>query len=238
VNSYSTFAIISRGMGNAELTREREKIVHACRQLAAEGLLIGTAGNVSARSGDLVAITATGAPLAEVGPDEVTAVDLDGNVVAGELAPTSELDLHLGVYRRFGDARAVVHTHAPMATALSCVVEEVPCVHYQMLLLGGTVPVAPYRTFGTPELADAVLDALEGRTAALMANHGAITHGPSVEKAVELALLLEWACTVYWRAAQLGDVRTLDEDERAAVIAAAVERGYGETQPAKAGQAR
>ena len=72
----------------------------------------------------------------------------------------------------------MVHTHAPMATALSCVLEgELPCVHYQMLLLGGSVPVAPYATFGTPELAAAVLDALEGQTAALMANHGAITYG-------------------------------------------------------------
>jgi L-fuculose-phosphate aldolase len=216
-----------------QLTREREQIVHACRQLAAEGLLIGTAGNVSARSGDLVTITATGAPLAEVGLDEVTTVDLDGTVVAGELAPTSELDLHLGIYHRFDEACAVVHTHAPMATALSCVVDEVPCIHYQMLLLGGTVPVAPYRTFGTPELAEVVLDALEDRPAALMANHGAITYGPSVEKAVELARLLEWACTVYWRAAQIGEPRTLDEEERGAVIEVAVERGYGTTQPVR-----
>jgi L-fuculose-phosphate aldolase len=216
-----------------QLTREREQIVHACRQLAAEGLLIGTAGNVSARSGDLVTITATGAPLAEVGLDEVTTVDLDGTVVAGELAPTSELDLHLGIYHRFDEACAVVHTHAPMATALSCVVDEVPCIHYQMLLLGGTVPVAPYRTFGTPELAEVVLDALEDRPAALMANHGAITYGPSVEKAVELARLLEWACTVYWRAAQIGEPRTLDEEKRGAVIEVAVERGYGTTQPVR-----
>ena len=219
-------------MAGAELIHERQEVARACRQLAAEGLLIGTAGNASARAGELVAITPTGAPLAEVGGDEVTVVDLDGAVVAGELAPTSELDLHLGVYRRFEGAGAVVHTHAPMATALSCVVEEVPCVHYQMLLLGGAVPVAPYRTFGTPELAEAVLDALDGRTAALMATHGAITYGPSLAQAVDLSLLLEWACTVYWHAAQLGDVNTLDEEQRAAVIAAAADRGYGATKPA------
>jgi L-fuculose-phosphate aldolase len=216
----------------SELIRECEQIVYACRQLAAEGLLIGTAGNVSARSGELVAITATGAPLAEVGVDEVTIVDLEGNVVAGELAPTSELDLHLGVYDRFDGAGAVVHTHAPMATALSCVIDELPCVHYQMLALGGAVPVVPYRTFGTPELAESVLDALEGHTAALMANHGAITYGPDMATAVNLSRLLEWACLIYWRARALGEPRTLGEDEQAAVIAAAVERGYGTTQPA------
>jgi L-fuculose-phosphate aldolase len=206
-------------------------VAGAARRLAAEGLVIGTAGNISERAGELVAITPTGAALEELGPDEITVVDLDGGLVAGELEPTSELDLHLGVYRRY-DAGAVVHTHAPMATALSCVIDELPCVHYQMLLLGGTVPVAPYRTFGTPELAAAVLDALEGRAAALMANHGAIVHGAGMQQAVELSLLLEWACTVYWRASALGEVKTLDQGQRAAVIEAAVARGYGSTRPA------
>src|SRR5438270_137141 len=155
------------------LGSEREEVAAACRRLAAEGLVLGTAGNVSARAGKHVAISATGAALADATPDQITVVDLEGQVVDGQLAPTSELDLHLGVYRRY-DAGAVVHTHAPMATALACVLEdELPCVHYQMLLLGGTVRVAPYRTFGTPELAESVIEALDGRTAALMANHGA-----------------------------------------------------------------
>jgi L-fuculose-phosphate aldolase len=119
-----------------------------------------------------------------------------------------------------------------MATALSCVLDELPCVHYQMLLLGGTVRVAPYETFGTPELAAATLDALEGRTAVLMANHGALVYGADAAAAVEASLLLEWACELYWRAAALGTPRTLDEDDRSAVVRAAVERGYGETRPA------
>jgi len=211
--------------------RERSDVARACRRLAAEGLVIGTAGNVSARAGeDEVAISPTGAVLGELEPEDVTVVDMRGRVLAGELHPTSELDLHLGVYSRY-DAGAVVHTHAPMATALSCVLEELPCVHYSMLLLGGAVPVAPYATFGTPELANAVLDALEGRSAALMANHGAITHGPDANAAVELSLLLEWACTVYWRAAAIGSPSVLDEDQRQAVVAAALERGYGSTKP-------
>ena len=145
--------------------------------------MVGTAGNVSARAGDHVAISATGAVLADATPEQVSVIDMDGRVVEGELAPTSELDLHLGVYRRY-DAGAVVHTHAPMATALSCVLEdELPCVHYQMLLLGGPVRVARYATFGTPELAENVLEALEGRTGALMANHGAITHAAELASA-------------------------------------------------------
>jgi L-fuculose-phosphate aldolase len=212
-----------------KLRGEREQVAAVSRRLAAEGLVLGTAGNVSARREGEVAITPTGAALAELEPDRVTVVDLDGDVVDGELAPTSELDLHLGVYRRY-DAGAVVHTHAPMATALSCVLDELPCLHYQMLLLGGTVPVAPYATFGTPELAESVLDALEGRQAALMANHGAIVHAADLDSALELALLLEWACSVYWRAAAIGRPNLLGADQREAVVAAAVERGYGTTK--------
>jgi L-fuculose-phosphate aldolase len=209
----------------------RQQVAAAGRRLAAEGLVLGTAGNVSARAEDRVAITPTGAVLAELEPEQVSVVDLDGRQVEGELAPTSELDLHLGVYRRY-DAGAVVHTHAPMATALSCVLDELPCVHYQMLALGGAVPVAPYATFGTPELAESVLGALEGRSAALMANHGAIVHAPDLDAALELSLLLEWACTVYWRAAQLGEPRALGDEQLQAVVAAVMERGYGTTRRA------
>ncbi|GDY30086.1 class II aldolase/adducin family protein [Gandjariella thermophila] len=211
---------------------DRAEVAAACRRLAAEGLLIGTAGNVSVRTGDRVAVTATGAVLAEITAEQVTVVDTAGAVVAGELAPTSELDLHLGVYRRYG-ASAVVHTHAPMATALSCVLDEVPCVHYQMLALGGSVRVAPYATFGTPELAESVLAALDGRAVALLANHGAVTHADTLDRAVEHALLLEWACGVYWRAAALGTPRALDERQQAAVIEAAIARQYGTTRKAE-----
>jgi len=214
------------------LERERERIAASARLLASEGLVLGTSGNVSERSGELVAITPTGAVLAELEPGQIAVVDMEGTQVHGELAPTSELDLHLGIYSRHG-AGGVVHTHSPMATALSCVLDEVPCVHYSMLLLGGAVPVSPYETFGTPELAAGVIDSLEGRTAALMANHGAVTHAGDVEQATELALLLEWACGVYWHAQAVGPPRALSADDQQAVITAALERGYGKTKPAE-----
>ena len=185
------------------LEAERLQVAGASRRLASERLVLGTAGNVSARREGQVAITPTGCVLAEVAPEQVSVVDLEsGELVDGALEPTSELDLHLGVYRRY-DAGAVVHTHAPWATAIACSRDELPCVHYQMLSLGGTVRVAPYRTFGTPELAAAVLDALECRTAALMANHGSVNFEGDMPTAVDGALLLEWACEVYWRAAAL-----------------------------------
>ncbi len=213
------------------LEAEREQVAAAARELARRGLVLGTAGNVSARSGERVAITPTGARLEELEAADVCVVDRSGEVLDGRLAPTSELDLHLGVYGRY-EAGAVVHTHSPMATALSCAIDEVPCVHYQMLLLGGTVRVAPYATFGTPELAASVLDALEGRSAALMANHGAVTHGATVQAALDATLLLEWACELYWRAAAVGEPRVLGEAEREAVVRAALQRGYGSTREA------
>ena len=216
---------------------EREQLALASRRLAREGLVIGTSGNLSARREEAVAITPTGAVLADLEPGAITVIDLDGRVIEGELAPTSELDLHLGVYRRY-DAGAVVHTHSPAATALSCVVDEVPCLHYGMLALGGDVRVAPYATFGTPELAAGVLDALEGHTAALMANHGAVTYGVDVAGAMEAALLLEWACDIYTRAVSMGSPRILTDAERGDVVRAAVERGYGSTRAVADGGGR
>jgi L-fuculose-phosphate aldolase len=126
-----------------KLADERLAVVAACSRLAGQGLVIGTAGNVSAAAGELVAITPTGAELGELAPEQVSVVDRSGKLVDGELEPTSELGLHLAVYERYG-AGAVVHTHAPVSTALGCVVDELPCIHYAMLLFGGSVRVVPY----------------------------------------------------------------------------------------------
>src|SRR5919198_4448026 len=197
----------------------REEVAAACRRLAADGLVHATAGNVSARDEDLIAITPTGARLEELRADEVAVVDRAGEQVDGPLAPTSELELHLGAVERF-DAGAVVHTHAPFATALSCVLDELPLVHYEMLMLGGPVRVAPYATFGTPELASGCLDALEGRTAALMANHGAVSWGMDLAGALTATEGLEWACAVYWRACQVGQPRVMGEAEQTAFVTA------------------
>jgi len=207
----------------------REEVAAASRRLAAEGLLIGTAGNVSARAGDHVAVTGTGVVLGECAADDVTVVALDGTILEGSLVSTSELDLHLGVYAAT-DAAAVVHTHAPYSTAVACVLDELPVLHYQQLLLGGTVPVAPYATFGTPELARAVVTSLAGRQAVLMANHGSVAVGSTLDKAVEHALLLEWLATLHHRASALGTPRVLTDAEQADVITQALNRNYGTTQ--------
>lgn len=207
----------------------RAEVAAASRRLAAAGLLIGTAGNVSARDGDRIAVTGTGVVLADCTPDDVTVVGLDGAVLEGALVPTSELGLHLGVYAG-SLAAAVVHTHAPYSTALACVLDELPVLHYQQLALGGAVRVAPYATFGTPELAAATLAALDGRQAALMANHGSVAVGSTLDKAVDNALLLEWLATLHHRASALGTPRALTEAQQLDVIAQALDTSYGTTQ--------
>jgi L-fuculose-phosphate aldolase len=208
----------------------RGDIVAACHLLAREGLVVGTAGNLSVRRGDLVALTATGVVLAEATVDDVTVVDLAGEIVTGGLRPTSEAGLHLSVHRRFGDG-AVVHTHAPASTALACVLDELPVIHYQLLSLGGAVPVIEFHPFGTPELADAVSEATVHKTAVLMANHGAVSRGATLAEAMDRTFLLEWACDLYARASALGTPKTLTQQQQQAVIEVALTLQYGKPQP-------
>jgi L-fuculose-phosphate aldolase len=208
----------------------RADIVAACHRLAREGLVPGTAGNISVRQGDLVALTATGVVLAEATAEDVTVVDLAGEVVAGGLRPTSEAGLHLGIHRRFGDG-AVVHTHAPASTALACVLDELPVIHYQLLPLGGSVPVIEFRPFGTPELANAVSEAMTYKNAVLMANHGAVTRGGTLAEAMDHTFVLEWACTLFARATVLGTPKVLTQEQQQAVIEVAAALQYGKPQP-------
>ncbi|PWN04170.1 class II aldolase [Nocardioides silvaticus] len=215
------------------VTEAQQQVVAACHRLAAEGLLIGTAGNVSVRAGDRVAVTATGAVLGGLTEEQVVEVDLAGRQVGGTLVPTSEVHLHLSIYEKY-DVAAVVHTHAPVSTAASISVSSIPVIHYQQLLLGGEVRVAPYATFGTPRLAERVVAALEDRAAALMANHGAVAIGPTLDKAVENALLLEWLCGVYRDATLMGKPATLTRQQQEDVIAAAIARNYGTVQGTEA----
>ncbi|MER7502820.1 class II aldolase/adducin family protein [Nonomuraea pusilla] len=195
----------------------REQLCEYGRRAAALGLVIGTSGNLSVRDGDLVAVTPSGVALDRLTPDACPVVDLDGHLVEGDLQPSSETPMHLAVYRATA-ARAVVHTHSVFATVVASTMTELPPVHYNALLLGGTVRVAPYATYGTPELAAHVEEALRGRQAALMANHGGVTIGATLEQAFEATRLLEWLCEVYVRSLGAGRPAILTEEQLAAVV--------------------
>ncbi|WP_460064190.1 class II aldolase/adducin family protein [Streptomyces sp. YKOK-I1] len=188
-----------------QLSDERQAwaaLVATARRTVADGLVVGTSGNVSVRVGDTVLVTPSGVPYDRLTPDDVTGVDLDGRQVRGTLVPTSELPLHLAVYRRT-DARAIVHTHAVHATAVSTLVAELPTVHYMAGALGGPVRVAPYATYCTEELAEHALRALTDRTGCLLQNHGTLTYGATLDQAFDRTAQLEWMCHLWLTASSV-----------------------------------
>jgi L-fuculose-phosphate aldolase len=211
------------------LAGERELIAEFGRRMTRDRLVVGTAGNLSIRVGDRLAVTPSGHAYDTLTPELVCVRHLDGSPVEGELAPTSELPFHQLIYRHT-DAAAVVHTHSTAATVVSTVVEELPCIHYILAVMGGPIRVAPYATFGTRELADNVLAAIEGRSGVLLANHGAIAYGPTIEVAYDRALYLEWVAEVWLRAHALPGFtpRILQEADMAAVHAK-IQGAYGTT---------
>ncbi len=213
-------------MSEMLLAPEREAVAGASRHLAQKGLVIGTAGNISARNGDLVAVTPTGSDLGTLTAEMITVIDLEGNIVDGDLAPTSEVPLHTGIYAGT-DALAVTHAHAMASTALSCCHSELPALHYSCLELGGTPRTAPYATFGTQKLADNVIEALKGRNAAMMENHGSVAYGSTMEQAIHRLELLEWLAELYWRSSSMGTPHILTDKDFEDIITVAIERGYG-----------
>jgi L-fuculose-phosphate aldolase len=195
-----------------DLAEEREAVVDRCNRLIADGLVVGTSGNVSIRVGDRIAVSPTGMAYATMTAEDVCVVDLDGRPVDGARTPTSELPMHLTAYRVTG-AYAVVHTHSAAATAVSTVVDRVPSVHYVVAQFGGPIRVAPYATYGTEELAASMAAALAGRTGCLLQNHGTITVGATIEEAYTRAQYMEWLCDVWLRAKAAGEPRLLDGAE-------------------------
>ncbi|SCK22304.1 class II aldolase/adducin family protein [Streptomyces sp. WMMB 322] len=189
-------------MDPAELLGAWRELVDTARRATAEGLVVGTSGNLSVRVGETVLVTPSGLACDRLGDAELCAVDLEGRRTAGNLSPTSELPMHLAVYRHT-EARAVVHTHAVHATAVSTLVREVPAVHYITAELGGPVRVAPYATFGSDELAAHVRAALDGRRACLLQNHGTVAYGGNLAQAYDRTAQLEWMCRVWLAASSL-----------------------------------
>ena len=213
------------------LESERATVCEYARRMTADGLVVGTSGNVSLRAGELVAVTPSGVDYAALEPAQIPVLRLDGSAVDGSLKPTSELPMHLCLYNEATDpdgaaVNAVVHTHSAHATAVSTVVREVPPIHYMLAAIGPTVRVADYASFGTAELAKSMLTAIDGRRGCLLSNHGVITYGDGLAAAYDRASQLEWACRVWLLARSAGSPGLLPQSEIDNVTQKL--RGYGQ----------
>lgn len=198
-----------------KLCRERELIVEYGKKLVSSGLTVGTGGNLSIynRNEKLIAVSPSGMDYFQTREEDVVILDPEGTVVEGERKPTSEKDLHLYVYRTRPEIQTVVHVHSVFATTLASLGWEIPPVSYLVAMSGSKVPLVPYATYGTPELARVVSEHLKGFDAALMANHGLVTVGRDIGAAFARAETIEFVAQVYWRARCAGDPIILPDEE-------------------------
>lgn len=217
-------------LGEPELALGR-RIIETCRDLERRGLNQGSSGNVSARlapGADAFLITPTAIPYDVMRPEDMVRMRLDGGH-AGRREPSSEWRFHLDIYRTRPEAGAVIHTHSGYSTTLACLRREIPAFHYMIALFGGnSIRCSEYATYGTQELSDHLLKALEGRGAALMGSHGLVVLGPSIERALALTVEAETLAMMYWRAAQMGQPRLLSDPEIARVKEKFATYGYGQ----------
>ena len=197
----------------------RQHVIEVACALNAEGLSHGTSGNVSVRWGEGMLITPSGLRYDELLPEDVVFVAGDGAPDPEGLEPSSEWRFHLAAYGVQPEVGAVVHCHSPNATALACVHRPIPPFHYMVAAAGGhDIPLAPYATFGGKQLAENVASALKSRFACLMANHGQIACGATLEQAFDLAREIESLATQYIAALAAGEPRLIDRAEMDVVI--------------------
>jgi L-fuculose-phosphate aldolase len=200
----------------------RRSVVAACRAMNALGINQGTSGNVSLRHGADMLISPSAIPYDEMRAEDVAAMPIAGEYGAwrGPLKPSTEWRFHLGIMRGRPEVGAVVHGHPPFCTALAVARRGIPACHYMIAAFGGTdVRCAPYATFGTEELAAHALRALEGRNACLLANHGMIVCGPTLKRAMWLAVELETIARQYYHSLLIGGPVLLSEADIAATAA-------------------
>ena len=205
----------------------RAQIIDTCLAMNAGGLNQGTSGNVSARLGDGLLITPSALPYDQMRPEDIIFLDKDG-APHGPHNPSSEWRFHRDILRARADIDAVVHTHAMHAATLAIMQRPIPAVHYMVAVAGGRdIRCCPYATFGTQALSDHVLEALKDRFACLMAHHGMIACGASLEKALWLAGEVEALAQMYWGALQIGEPAVLGDDEMDVVLQKMQDYRYG-----------
>jgi L-fuculose-phosphate aldolase len=212
----------------------RQEVTRVARQMSASGLVPTTSGNVSARTPDgNVLITPSGLPYDDLESGDVVLVTLEGEVLEGGLEPSTEVPMHTGLYRSKPQVGGVVHTHAPYSTTLACLGLEIPPVHYLLAALSGEgrVPLAPYATYGTEELAGYAAETLgEAHSVCLLQNHGTIAVGETVGKAYSLTEILEEMAEIYYRTRLAGEPILLSQEQLADTRAKIFT--YGQTKPA------
>lgn len=207
--------------GDGAMTHKklREAVIAACRELVRRGLSYGTSGNISVRRDERhFFLSPTGMPYEALEPDDIPLMDVDGRWF-GRRRPSSEWRFHRDVFRSRDEVAAIVHTHSPKATGLACTGRGIPAFHYMVAVAGGPdIRCAPYHTFGTQELSDAAVAALEGRKACLLANHGVIAVGADLPAALALAGEVESLAAQYCTALAIGEVRILHDIEMHRVV--------------------
>jgi L-fuculose-phosphate aldolase len=214
------------------LEQEREEIVLFGRKLITSKLTTGSGGNLSIfnRQEGLVAIKPTGVDYLEMRAEDVVVINQKGEIIDGRLKPSSELSLHLGLLKARPEINAAVHTHQVYATTLACLNWEIPAVHYLVGFSGNKVPVAPYATYGTPELAQAVVQSIGYYNACLMANHGIVTLGANLSAAFNVAEELELVARLYYQSMCIGKPQILSDQEMEVVTKKFATYGQQQTQ--------
>lgn len=211
------------------MQEEREAIVKFGQKLITSGLTTGTGGNLSIYNKEkgYLAISPSGIDYFEMLPEDVVILDLQGNIIDGKLKPSSEYEMHAIVYRNRDDVAAMVHTHALYSTTISCLRWDLPAVDYLVAHAGGKdIKCAEYATYGTKELAENALKAMEGRKAVLLANHGINVVGTTMDEAFAITEQLEFCARLYWQAKSVGAPVILDDEEMEMMVDRF--KGYGQ----------
>ena len=203
----------------AAFARQRRAMVDACRNMNALGINQGKSGNIGVRVTGGLLVTPSGMPYDEMTPADVVFMQADGSVPKGQREPSTEWRFHRDIFKTRPEVGAVVHTHAMFATTLACLHKDIPAFHYMVAMAGGdSIRCAPYATFGTQELSDHALKALEGRKTCLLANHGMIVVGETLKGTLALAVEVETLAAQYWRALQIGKPKLLPKAEMRRVV--------------------
>jgi len=206
----------------------RQKMVETCRKMNESGINQGTAGNLSVRVDEGFLLTPSSLPYDLMTVDDIIHMDFDGTYVGSRL-PSSEWRFHRDILRHRQDINVVLHCHSTYAVVLACHFREIPAFHYMIGIFGGnTVRCAKYATFGTQQLSEYALEALEGRKACLLGKHGQISLGKNMDQALHMGIELETIAKMYAKALTLGEPAILSDEEMQRVRDQMTRMSYGQ----------